>query len=270
MAGSLPDKLIVKIAEHLVEQVGPRESLYVCRNHAESNALFSPVLLDEYIKILLDTKVFYFSTSAYLYAFINAPGISEAALQRRRSIRSLHISRWGDCDCQDCWHWPGFPLALSNHGYDSSLGPAIRLMPRVTKVHVKYPMSRVCDAHEAKSRILTALQPVLMRSHDLSTVLFHGYFYFVKLGCRDSEVEREDTRFKLSLFEWAKNCGLLDMVDMDETWTYTDGEPNPCDVLRQVWEENDNGRRTEPPDALLRHWNETVAEKASRFRTPIV
>ncbi|KAK8189052.1 uncharacterized protein BKA78DRAFT_372539, partial [Phyllosticta capitalensis] len=257
MAGSLPDELIVKIAEHLVEQVEPQQYIYFGSDFHGCDdgrrrfpndghtgisppalALFSPVLLDEYIKILLDTKVFHFPTSASLYAFINTPGISEAALQRRRSIRLLRISKWG---------------------YDSSLGPAIRLMPRVTTVHINL-YTRACNEHEAESRILSALQPIILRSQDLSTVAFLGYG---KFGGQSLQVEKFEHE-ALSLFEWAKTCGLLDMVDMNELWAYTNGDPNPFDVLRQVWRENDNGRRTEPPDALLRRWNMVVATYAIR------
>ncbi|KAK8232271.1 hypothetical protein IWZ00DRAFT_308443 [Phyllosticta capitalensis] len=297
MAGPLPDELIVKIAEHLVEQVEPQQDVHIgvyllrgvggrvrhadfkrlpmetlCGRHAGISpltlALFSPVLLDEYIKILLDTKVFHFHSSASLYAFINTHDISEAALQRRRSIRFLRLSRWGDCDC-GCRPWRPTAPALSIHGYDRSthlydrsLGPAIRLMPRVATVHVdKYEVS--WTSYEAAFRLLTALQPVLMRSDDLSTVFSRGHG---KQSLQDRAFEREYMSSMLRLFDWAKNRGLLDMMDMDEFWTYTCHEPNPWVVLRQVWRENDCGRRTEPPEALLRRWNEIIAEDASKAR----
>ncbi|KAK8209591.1 hypothetical protein IWZ01DRAFT_542385 [Phyllosticta capitalensis] len=207
MAGSLPDELIVRIAEKLVESVEPQQHLTFsvflrgvgervrrhpksfkrwsrndtpCSGHANISplalALFSPVLLEEYIKILFETKVFHFHTSAYLYAFINASGISEAALQRRRSIRFLQLSKWGDCDCRDCCPWRQTLPAPSPHGFDRSLGPAIRLMPRVTTVHInRYPMTDTYYKLEAESYILTALQPVFMRNQDLSTELFDDY-----------------------------------------------------------------------------------------------
>ncbi|KAK8164806.1 hypothetical protein IWX90DRAFT_484483 [Phyllosticta citrichinensis] len=122
MASALPDELIIKIAEYLIEpnqyvvfqrkqhlekhpvsfpnddftkQPRPRFPLSKPQTSPLTLALFSPVLLAEYVKLLHKRAVFYFYHGGYLYNYIKPPkAIRESVLETRRSILFVRLVSW--------------------------------------------------------------------------------------------------------------------------------------------------------------------------------
>ncbi|KAK8209594.1 hypothetical protein IWZ01DRAFT_572744 [Phyllosticta capitalensis] len=148
-------------------------------------ALFSPVLLSEYVKLLHSEAIFLFAEPSDLYAYLFRPDLDNSVRASRQDMRFLRINLYSPEYCED----------------HRSLESAIQSLPKVATVHIDYwgLGQSLCKCslshsprwdHPALPGVTTALRPLIERSSSLNAVLSIGGGAFgSSLGWSDGFME---------------------------------------------------------------------------------